>query len=524
MRRALIAAGACAVLGALGNPIERPPGSIFPVHGTIAAPNGIARPLDRDPPVSGPTPFGLACGGLGGVLYIDAEVEPWLAVNPRDARHLVAVWQQDRWSNGSSRGLMTGVSFDGGLSWTRVAVPFSQCAGGTFQRASDPWVDFSPDGTAHQIALVSTGASFASQSTNAVMASRSTDGGITWSTPVALIQDTGSTFFNDKETITADPLDARFVYAVWDRLEGGSGGPTWFARSTDGGVSWEAARPIYTPPSHQQTIGNLIRVLPDGTLVNLLTHLSSNDEGHFDGAFLEVLRSADRGATWSAPIRVASYQPLGAEDPVTHEDIRDGTPIGGMAVAPDGALYVVWQDARFIGVRDAIALARSTDGGLTWSTPVRVSAGDDVVAFAPQVHVAADGTIGVTYFTFPMAGGPGGLTLPTTYVISRSRDAVTWTDARIAGPFDLKRAPVAGGLFLGDYMGLASAAGDFLALYTRTTGAESDRTNVYLGRVATGAGNVAARMAEAKAALEDARFQERVNAHLARSMARRPIR
>src|SRR6185295_19216787 len=96
-------------------------------------------------------------------------------VDPGDPRHWIAVWQQDRWSNGSSRGLVTGVTFDAGATWTRVAPRFTVCSGGAYQRASDPWVDISPDGTAWQIALVTTPAA------NAIVASRSADGGLSWS-------------------------------------------------------------------------------------------------------------------------------------------------------------------------------------------------------------------------------------------------------------------------------------------------------------------------------------------------------
>jgi len=146
--------------------------------------------------VLGSSPFPVNCGGTGGIAYINSEVEPHVAVNPRDANHLVGVWQQDRWSNGSARGLLTGVSFDGGTTWSAFQAPFSECTGGN----------------------AANGGTFAIGSRNAVLVSRSGDGGRTWSNPATLIADTAP-FFNDKETITADPTDARFVYAVWDRVQ-----------------------------------------------------------------------------------------------------------------------------------------------------------------------------------------------------------------------------------------------------------------------------------------------------------------
>ncbi|MDQ3024981.1 MAG: glycoside hydrolase [Pseudomonadota bacterium] len=472
--------------------------------------------------VSGLSPFPAGCGGATGTVYINAEVEPYLAVDPLDSNHLIGVWQQDRWSNGSARGLATGVSFDGGASWTRVLVPFSECSGGNaqnggaFQRATDPWVTYGPGGTAYQSALATNGGSFTPGSSNALLVSRTTDGGRTWSNPITVFQDTNP-FFNDKEAITADPNDARFAYLVWDRLSSTGSGPTYFSRTTDSGATWEAARAIYNPGALSQTIGNLVRVLPDGTLVNLFAQLD-NTVTQTQGQLM-VIRSADRGVTWSAPIRIASLTPVGARDPATGTAIRDGSIIPQMAVAPGGALYVVWQDARFGGVRDAIAISRSGDGGLTWTEPTRVNPNVTVAAFTPQVHVRGDGTIGVTYYDL-RSDTSNAATLLTDYWLARSVDGVSWTETRVAGPFDLATAPQAGGAyFLGDYMGLGSSGTTFLAFYARTTGTLDNRTDVFIARIPAGTAALAAAPAESKRVV--APDADRVSENLRASISRR---
>lgn len=137
---------------------------------------------------SAPTPYAAGCSGVPdtGLLNAGAEVEPFVAVNPRFPLNLVGVWQQDRWSNGGSRGLGTGYSFDGGVTWRRVFPPFSVCAGGNaanlgnYERATDPWVSFSPNGVAHQMALSFDDAIVPGKPSSALLASRSTDGGRTW--------------------------------------------------------------------------------------------------------------------------------------------------------------------------------------------------------------------------------------------------------------------------------------------------------------------------------------------------------
>src|SRR6185295_18520187 len=61
----------------------------------------------------GPSPF-AGCtadvtAGNTGTNYPNSEIEPWVAVNPTDPDNIVAGWQQDRWDNGGSRGLVAGV-------------------------------------------------------------------------------------------------------------------------------------------------------------------------------------------------------------------------------------------------------------------------------------------------------------------------------------------------------------------------------------------------------------------------------
>lgn len=521
---AVLLAGACGGSGSSNpTPVVPPP-----------PPPPILDPQFR---ASAASPFTATCDGapINGTAFINAEVEPYLAINPRNPRHFVGVWQQDRWSNGSARGIVTGTSLDGGQTWTRRAMRFSRCGGGNpsnggdFARATDPWVTFAPDGTVHQMALVTNGASFQPGSTNAMLASRSLDGGLTWSDPLTLIRD-GSSFFNDKNTITADPGNPQLVYAVWDRLTASGAAPTYFARSTDAGVSWEPARAIHDPGATSQTVGNVIAVLPNGTLINLLTQIDT-PAGGTASAFLAVLRSTDKGATWSGPVRIADLLAIGARDPDTGTAVRDGSILAQIAVDSGGRLVVVWQDARFSGgVHDGIALARSVDGGLTWSAPTRVNNNGTVQAFTPTVHVRDDGMIGVTYYDFS-SNTADPTTLPTDYWLTRSVDAVTWRDHRVAGPFDLTTAPDAGGLFLGDYQSLSSVDLTFIPFFVQTNSGNLDnRTDVFVApavSATTSAMTMASEPVPAAAPPPvtppriDPEFRQRVHDNIVRSMERR---
>ena len=295
---------------------------------------------------SGPSPFAGctigAAGTPGETLYVNSEVEPWVAVNPTNTQNIVAVYQQDRWSNGGAHGLVTSVSHDGGATWSRTWPHFSFCAGGTaanggdFDRASDPWVTFGPNGDAYQISLSVS----ADQLTSAILVSRSSDGGDTWSEPATLIRETSAFNFNDKESITADPTNANYVYAVWDRSRkpGESDSfsalnsfafrsDTMFARTTNGGISWEPARAIRHPQALEFSIANQIAVLPDGTLVDLFANFKGSGN-NAPGVFVEVMRSTDKGVTWSDPIIIDHLRTVGVVDPARESaSMSDMSPV-----------------------------------------------------------------------------------------------------------------------------------------------------------------------------------------------------
>src|SRR5260370_37524788 len=143
-------------------------------------------------------------------------------MDPTDSSRLLVGYQQDRWDNGGSRGLVGNVSTDGGKTWSNtIPTGVSKCTGGSFVRASDPWVTFAPDGTAF---FLSQAASIVQATTapardSGVLVSRSTDHARSWSTPTTLNTSKGPHVFNDKSSITADPTPTGqgFLYAVWDQ-------------------------------------------------------------------------------------------------------------------------------------------------------------------------------------------------------------------------------------------------------------------------------------------------------------------
>jgi hypothetical protein len=435
--------------------------------------------------VTAASPLPTDCNGAAqsGVLAPSQEVEPMIAVDPTDGTHFVAAWQQDRWSNGASDGLVAGASFDGGLTWTTTIPHFSRCTGGNdangggYERATDPWVSFGPDGAVYLLGLSLDGTT----ARNALLAVRSSDGGRTWSEPDVVHADDDSDVFNDKDSITADPTMPSRAYATWDRLTGQTmpskpigTGPAMLSIFHDG--AWDPAVPIYDPGKDAQTIGNVIAVTSDGTLVDVFDNITMAST-QTPVSTIAVIRSTDHGATWSAPITLGTDVQVGVQDPQTGVYVRSG---GLPAIAADphsGAVYVVSEQQ--FGQIDGVALWMSTDGGVSWTpTPSQVTA-PTIPAFTPMVAVADDGAVAISYYdTRDDDPHAGGFDIAAFLATSRDRGA-TWTEERLTGPFDLRPSMVGQVYFLGDYQGLA-ASGSTIVPFFAAAMTDDDPTDMFV--------------------------------------------
>jgi len=469
---------------------------------------------------------GVGTDPFGGVNNPNAEVEPSIAENPANTRNLVATWQQDRWNDGGAKGLASGWSADGGRTWHGTALPFSACAApffgqvAPFDRSSDPWVSIGPDGKVYDQGLVFN----ANDNHNGVASVTSVDGGRTWQNLRLLIDDPASDPTlpgDDKNSVTADPRLAGFAYGVWDRItivpcdgakadrtpelddhparSRGSAaaapvcfsGPAFFSRTTDGGLTWEKARPIVPTGVDEQTIGNVIVVNQrTGALFDFFDFIDVNGVFHAEQVF-----SLDHGVTWSAPqtvgdIESAALNPgrggvVDPRDPTVQ--MRTGDILPEPAIDPvSGRLYVVWQDARFNGgSNDQVVISTSRDPlGRTgsWTAPRLVNAKNDPAAFNASVVVNRDGQVAVLFQDFRNIDHAPSTILPTdTWVRVAEGPGLDFDrEVHVGATFNILAAPTAGGFFVGDYNAIVASpkTGGFTAIWGSTDCADTSCTAI----------------------------------------------
>ena len=433
-------------------------------------------------------------GAQIGIVYRNSETEPHLAVNPTDPDNMIAVWHQDRWSNGSAQGIGGAYTLDGGATWSALNVSFTRCSGGLpgttgdYQRASDPWLTFGPAGVVYLMALVSD----QSTSRNGMVVAKSTDGGVSFSDPI-IIKDHDAagikarSLFHDKNTMTADPHHPGFVYATWTLFRNRSYA-LLFSRSTDGGDTWSPAHPVnvfekmamHEGASFRQ--GAQIAVLPDGTLINTFFRVLADPRrgGQFTGIEEAIFRSRDQGGRWERlDTPVAAIVPTGAIDAELFFNFGIILPVRDAGQLPDiavnrttGAIYIVWQDGRFSPLgASSILIARSIDGGDTWSQPLPVHDVSNPFnqAFLPAVAVATDGTVGVLFYDFRNDQFGDAILGTDVHLTKLDPDLNIQTEIRLTdSPFDMRQMLITGfsGFFPGDYIGLDTAGNDFVAAFT----------------------------------------------------------
>jgi hypothetical protein len=392
---------------------------------------------------SGESPFPEdGCGQADHAYYgsqrgMESDVS--LAADPEDATHLVAAWIQDE-----GFGIVTATSFDGGATWTRAVVPnVALCSGGPAQRVVHARLAFGPGGHVWVTGEVLDGYFPDPRSgLNGVPVSASTDGGLTWSPAVRV-----ETFpvLSGLNHIAADPSSPGSVVVSWHALEPFA--TSYVSRSDDAGATWHAtAVPAYAHdalPFHRLVIG------PDGTYYLFTVEGTLRSFPKPSAPLLSVQRSNDRGATWTPRTTIA-------------RKVAWQWPTGAMG--PDGTLYAQWLVEEADGTQ-SLRVARSVDGGTTWSAPVVAAKGH--IGPEPSFAVTATGVLASGYTT-----GTGG---QRVLRLTRSTDrGATWTTSVVDGPYT---QPANEGFYNET---VAMADGSLAVVYTKAGPGSDGPTDAYV--------------------------------------------
>jgi hypothetical protein len=407
-------AGSAVSLAAEAPPVDKPTASPAQAHqeqpGDAAAKPGklITTPgmrASRDGFVS----IQVNTAAFGDNIVGDAANEPSIAVDPNNPNRIVIAWRQFDTINSNFRQAGYAYSHDGGRTWTFPGV----IEPGIFR--SDPVLAVDKDGTFYYNSLS------ADSGLNNFWCHvfRSDDCGVNW--------DAGTyAFGGDKQWMTIDRTDSPgegHIYAVWSDYFSSCNGA--FTRSTDGGDSYEDCLSIPTDPFWSTLDVNNAGDLYIGGL------------DWWAGQFMVTRSTNAKFAAQVPSFGQTRYVSLG------------GSPRSSVGPNPGGLLGQVWlavdrsdgpttDNVYLLSSVDPsggdpldVKFARSTDGGNTWSSPVRVNDVGTGWQWFGTMSVAPNGRIDVVWNDTRNAGG--GYTSETYYAYSMD-GGNTWSDGEPLGP------------------------------------------------------------------------------------------
>jgi len=354
-------------------------------------------------------------------------------------------------------------SADGGVTWGQTTLPLVS----TDSFHSDPTVDWTSDGTAWSTTIGIKG------NTLKMRAYKSTNGGATWTYDNSF---SGSQRSTDKEIMWIDHSATSafkdFIYVCWH-----NGNPLYVSRRNGPAGSWSAPLQVSGAETSGTAIGCDVKTNSSGDTFAFWPATSNRR--------VVAAKSTNGGTSWGAGVVVAT----------TFDGYDIGVPSfasrraliyisgGAFRNATRNEVYASWTDlsgetgctaaANEPGTNAAstcktrIWFARSTNGGTTWSAPVKInnqaSKNDQFNQWLAVDEVT--GKIGVMYYdtvndpnrkktdVFYQSSADGGVTWSAATKVTTSM-----TDETIAGADS--------GNQYGDYNGLTGYNGTFFPSWT----------------------------------------------------------
>ena len=362
---------------------------------------------------------------------------------------VVAAFQVGRYEDGGAVAIGFATSSNSGRTWRNGVLPELTVANrpsGQWLRASDPVVAYD---SLHGSWLVATLGISGNES--AILVSTSSDG-LRWSAPFTAIRRPNDRdgIVLDKEWIACDngatsPYRGRCYLSYTDietlRLV--------TQTSTDGGRTWSARVGSPDNAGRRGIVGPAAPApqpvsLPDGTVV-----IPFYDDD------ISVVRSTDGGATFSPATRISPSS-------FASSAVRSG-PFPSAEVGADGTVMMAWPDCRRRASCNGndLLFSKSADG-LNWSPPTRIPLGGgnhiiDGLAADPR----RPGRVAVAFYT-EISGR-----LDVRLVWSTD-GGTTWSPPLRLSPerMPIRRIAFAGGAMVGDYISTSFAGSRAVPVFT----------------------------------------------------------
>ena len=233
----------------------------------------------------------------------------------------------------------------------------------TERRASDPQITASADGL--HLAAVWEGWPGDGEIDGVVQVATSGNGGASWTAPHDLTDVAGQ----GANPQIAGSVDGTHLTAVWHTGDA-STADIRAARSSDGGESWSI--PVTVSPTGQYCYEPQVAASGDGSHLVAVWLRADGSTGNY---VVQSRASVDGGATWSTPVDLSAA--------------GGGADLAQIVASTVGGRFTaVWQ--RWNGSHHIVQAVTSSDDGVTWGTPVNLSAAGGNAA-APQLTTSTDG-------------------------------------------------------------------------------------------------------------------------------------